>query len=172
MKQLSKLIVCLFPVLLFVGCAGEPPKEEEVTAEEVDTRPVAPPPVEKVTEVPVEEKAMTLADLQANNKIYFDYDRSEIKPEFRDIVMAHAEYLAANPGVRITIEGHCDERGTREYNIALGERRANAVLKMLSLNGVSRDQLETVSYGEERPDVEGHDESAWKFNRRAVFLYQ
>jgi peptidoglycan-associated lipoprotein len=89
--------------------------------------------------------------LLANRVIYFDFDKSDIKSEFTDTVRAHAEYLANNPDVNITLEGHCDERGTREYNIALGERRANAVKRMLTLQGVSASQIRTVSYGEERP---------------------
>ena len=110
--------------------------------------------------------------LLADRVIYFDFDKSEIKPQFRDIIAAHAEYLAANPGVNITVEGHTDERGTREYNIALGERRANAVKRMLTLQGVSASQVRVISYGEERPVALGHDESAWALNRRAVIDYQ
>ena len=104
-------------------------------------------------------------------KVFFDYDRSEIKAEFRSLLQAHVSYLAANPTARVTIEGHCDERGTREYNLALGERRAHAIQQFLVLQGAGKDQVKTVTFGEERPDAAGHDESAWKFNRRAVFTY-
>jgi peptidoglycan-associated lipoprotein len=109
--------------------------------------------------------------LLAKRVIYFDYDKSDVRDEFRDVVQAHAEYLANNPGVSITLEGHCDERGTREYNIALGERRANAVQRMLTLQGASANQVRVVSYGEERPAALGHDEDAWSLNRRAEFIY-
>ena len=103
--------------------------------------------------------------------IYFAYDSSEIRPEFRPAIEAHASYLAANPDTIITLEGHTDERGSREYNLALGERRANAVKRQLTLLGASAGQIRTVSYGEERPEVEGHDESAWSQNRRVYILY-
>ena len=103
--------------------------------------------------------------------IYFAYDSSEIRPEFRPAIEAHAQFLAANPDRIITLEGHADERGSREYNLALGERRANAVRRQMSLLGASAGQIRTVSYGEERPDVDGHDESAWSQNRRAIIIY-
>lgn len=109
--------------------------------------------------------------LPTDLKIFFDYDRSEIKAEFRALLQAHVSYLAANPAAKVTIEGHCDERGTREYNLALGERRAHAIQQFLVLQGAGKDQVKTVTFGEERPDAAGHDESAWKFNRRAVFTY-
>ncbi len=103
--------------------------------------------------------------------VYFDFDRSDIKPEARSIIEAHARYLAEHPDVRVTLEGHCDERGTREYNLGLGERRAKAVQQMMSLLGVSPRQMEVISYGEEKPAVLGHDESAWSKNRRVVIVY-
>ena len=107
----------------------------------------------------------------AKRVVYFDFDKSEIKSEAREIIEAHARYLSANPTVRIVVEGHCDERGTREYNLSLGERRAKAVQQVVSLLGVSSSQVEVVSYGEERPAVMGHDEDAWAMNRRVEFLY-
>jgi peptidoglycan-associated lipoprotein len=105
------------------------------------------------------------------NTIYFDFDRFEIKPEFRETVLAHAAYLAKNPNAKVSIEGHCDERGTREYNIGLGDRRATAVRQLLKLQGVSDKQIATISFGEERPVAMGHDEDSWWQNRRAVFVY-
>lgn len=109
--------------------------------------------------------------LLAKRVVYFDFDKSDVKDDFRDIVAAHAAYLAAHPNVTVSLEGHCDERGTREYNIALGERRANAVTRMLTLQGVAANQITTISYGEERPAALGHDESAWAQNRRAEIVY-
>ncbi|MCP4992770.1 MAG: peptidoglycan-associated lipoprotein Pal [Gammaproteobacteria bacterium] len=103
--------------------------------------------------------------------IYFDYDIADVREDFRDAVIAHGEYLATNPAVTVTIEGHADERGSREYNIGLGERRANAVTAMLMAQGVSQDQITTISYGEERPEAMGSNEDSWSQNRRAVFLY-
>lgn len=108
----------------------------------------------------------------ATRVIYFDFDKSEIKPEYREVLNAHAEYLATHPDVHVTIEGHADERGTREYNMALGERRANAVKRLLVLQGVADDQIRVISYGEERPVALGHNEEAWALNRRAVIDYE
>lgn len=103
--------------------------------------------------------------------IYFDYDSANIRADFNDTVAAHAAYLAANPNTVVTIEGHADERGSREYNLALGERRSLAVRKQLVLLGASAAQIKTVSYGEERPAVDGHDDSAYGQNRRAELVY-
>jgi peptidoglycan-associated lipoprotein len=100
------------------------------------------------------------------NVIYFDFDKSDIKPEYADIISAHARNLTAHPTVKLKLEGNTDERGTREYNIGLGERRAQAVRRALLLQGVAESQLTTVSFGAERPAVEGDDEAAWAKNRR------
>ena len=109
--------------------------------------------------------------LLAKRVVYFDFDRSEIKPEARRIIEAHAKKLANDPNARVVMEGHCDERGTREYNLSLGERRAKAVQRVMNLMGVSSNQVELVSYGEERPAKMGHDEGAWSLNRRVEFIY-
>lgn len=103
---------------------------------------------------------------------YFDFDTSEIKQEARDVLVAHARYLADNPRQQVRLEGHADERGTKEYNLALGERRANAIERFLIVNGASRGQLETVSYGEEKPAVRGSNESALAQNRRVELIFQ
>jgi peptidoglycan-associated lipoprotein len=108
---------------------------------------------------------------QAGTIIYFDYDRAEIKPEFVAIVTAHAKYLNGNAGNKVRLEGHSDERGSREYNIGLGERRAQAVRRALMLQGVTEAQITTVSYGEERPAVQGSDEAAYAKNRRVELVY-
>ena len=103
--------------------------------------------------------------------VYFDFDSSEIKGEGTDIVAAHAKYLAGHANTRVRLEGHTDERGSREYNVGLGERRAQAVRRALLLQGASDPQISTVSYGEERPAVPGHDEAAWAKNRRVEIVY-
>ncbi len=103
--------------------------------------------------------------------VYFDFDSSQIKPEFLTLIAAHAKYLAGNSTVRVRLEGNTDERGTREYNIGLGERRAQAVRQALMLQGVADAQITTVSYGEERPAVTGHTEAAWAKNRRVDIVY-
>jgi peptidoglycan-associated lipoprotein len=106
-----------------------------------------------------------------NRTIYFDFDSSEIRADYNTMISAHAHYLASNASIRIRIEGNTDERGSREYNIGLGERRAQAVRRALLLQGVAESQITTVSYGEERPAVTGHSEEAWSKNRRAEIVY-
>jgi len=185
MRPVTKLVVAVLPVLLMVGCGSTEVKEENIDSGEAvlvfggasmsdasegvplgegaivgDAEPVA-----------VVEAASANDDLLSERKIYFDFDLSEIGDEYRDVLTAHASYLAANPDASIVIEGHTDERGTREYNVALGESRAYIVSQFLALQGASSDQLRIVSFGEERADVEGHDDSAWKWNRRAVLIY-
>lgn len=104
--------------------------------------------------------------------VYFDFDKSEIKPEYADVVKTAAQNLAGHPALKIKLEGNTDERGTREYNIGLGERRAQAVRRALLLQGVAESQVSTVSFGAERPAAEGDDEAAWAQNRRVELVYQ
>lgn len=108
--------------------------------------------------------------LVAITTFYFDFDQSVVKPEAQAALEAHAKNLVANGG-SVVLEGHADERGTREYNLALGERRAEAVSRYLTVLGVSGQQIETVSYGEERPISMGHDDSSWSLNRRVELRY-
>ncbi len=103
--------------------------------------------------------------------IYFEYDSSDIQSEYRAAIEAHAAYLVANPNTIVTLEGHADERGSREYNLALGERRAHTVKRQMTLLSASPDQIRTVSYGEERPAVDNHDDYSWSQNRRVEILY-
>lgn len=103
--------------------------------------------------------------------IYFEYDSSEIRSEYRSAIEAHAAYLSQNADTTITLEGHADERGSREYNLALGERRAQSIKQQMLLLGASSSQIRLVSYGEERPEIDGHDEASWQQNRRVEILY-
>jgi len=103
--------------------------------------------------------------------VYFDFDRSEIKPEFQAQIACHASYLRQFPGARVTLEGNADERGTREYNLGLGERRGNAVSSAVGAAGASASQLNVVSYGEERPVCKEHGEPCWGKNRRVEIVY-
>jgi peptidoglycan-associated lipoprotein len=104
--------------------------------------------------------------------VYFDYDSYTIKPEFQSTIEAHAQFLKANNRAKLSLEGHTDERGGREYNLALGQKRADAVRQGLTLLGVNAAQVETVSFGEEKPAMQGNDESAFSKNRRAEFFYK
>ncbi len=111
------------------------------------------------------------ASILSQRVIYFDYDSSNIKPEYQAMVNAHAALLAAYPNLKVKLEGHADERGSREYNVALSERRGYAVQDYVLLKGVKLDQVEVIGYGEEIPAVFGHDESAWGKNRRVEIRY-
>ena len=110
--------------------------------------------------------------LLSKRTIYFNFDESVILESDKPILEAHAEYLSQNPGASVTLEGHTDERGTREYNLALGERRAVSARQFMSLLGASAQQMRTLSYGEERPAALGDNEEAWALNRRVVIVYR
>lgn len=107
----------------------------------------------------------------SKRSIYFDLDSSLIKQDYRSVAEAHGKFLAKKPGVKIVVRGNTDERGSREYNVALGQRRADAAKQALSAYGVAADQIETVSLGSEKPVAEGHNEEAWAKNRRADIAY-
>lgn len=111
------------------------------------------------------------ADLLGKRRVYFAFDSSAVDDENRAIVEAHAAHLAANKGIKVVFEGHADERGSREYNLALGERRAQAVERMVRLLGIGADRVKVVSYGEEKPVANDHNEAAWALNRRVEIIY-
>jgi len=118
------------------------------------------------------EEQRRLEELMRNLVVYFDYDQADIRPEFNAMLAAHGQYLARNANVTLRLEGHADERGSREYNIGLGERRAQAVRRVLMLQGAQASQLTTISYGEERPAATGSDEESWRLNRRVELVYR
>ena len=118
-----------------------------------------------------EQARLQMQQLQQNNIVYFDLDKYDIRSDFAQMLDAHANFLRSNPSYKVTVEGHADERGTPEYNIALGQRRADAVKGFLAGKGVDAGKVSTVSYGEEKPAVLGHDEAAYSKNRRAVLAY-
>lgn len=122
---------------------------------------------EAMTMDPLDDPDSALAD----RIIYFEFDRSDIPTEYLDLLGKHAEYLIEHPSVKVRLEGHADERGSREYNIGLGDRRAQSVRRILLFQGVANDQVTTVSYGEERPAVEGSTEDAYAKNRRVEIVY-
>lgn len=170
MNQWSKLFFTAFLVIGLAACGTATKKEETQT----DTP--------QVTDDSSRQSAQDTGTFQSdpftdpNNPlsqrtVYFDFDSSEVKPGDREVIMAHAQYLAGNPDAKVVLEGHADERGTREYNIALGERRAKAVAQLMLLQGASQSQIDVISFGEERPVALGHDESAWSANRRVEIIY-
>ena len=184
--QRGKTILGVAALALMVGCAAPP--EPVSSTPEVEDRP-APGAESAGAASGSEEEEMgttgTLEDaggvdssplvdgdgLELPLVIYFDFDSSEVHPDDRVVVEAHAQYLAGNPDAEVVLEGHADERGSREYNVALGEQRANGVRDMLRLLGVADRQVRTVSYGEELPAMIGHEEEAWSRNRRVEFAY-
>ncbi len=112
------------------------------------------------------------ANLLSKQTIYFKHDSSQVQQDFIPVIAAHAQYLLQHPGQRVILEGHTDEQGSREYNIALGEQRAKSVYRLLTAQGVPNQQLDVVSYGEEKPASEGSGEASWQLNRRVEFAYQ
>lgn len=178
MRQGFKLAwLAVFMVLLF-GCASTEEKPMEAEVADVDDHGGEMPGLEGAETSgidsgstfqghPLDDPASPLYQ----RVIYFDFDSSTISPRDKEALAAHAGYLVQHSEVVLTLEGHADERGSREYNIALGERRALAVRRVLEFNGVQRRQLSTVSYGEEKPVAFGHDDSAWRLNRRVEMVY-
>ncbi len=159
-KNLTYISASLLTIMMFTGC----PKKQTVKTEEplaqtpVVVEPSKPPVEDKAATVPVEFRA-----------VYFDLDSYDIRPEAKPLLSEAAKIMRQYPQITLRLEGHCDERGTAEYNLALGEKRANAVRDYLVGLGVERSRLATVSYGKEKPAAAGHDEEAWSKNRRVEF---
>jgi len=175
-QWLRSLFVMMLAGLVLAGCASSgsqtEPTEPAVEPVETDTTPApAPPPQPQAFDANGNPYVPGTQRLLART-FYFDYDRAVINPDDLASLEMHATILRNNRDRSIVLEGHCDERGTREYNLALGERRSDAVRSFLTSAGVSARQIETVSYGEERPEDPGHNESAWSRNRRAVMIYR
>lgn len=168
-------LILLFSLFLF-ACASTEEAKDEVTIEdqgrafEEDTEGAQSFGTDETGAVGMSALDDPNSPL-ATRIIYFEYDSSEIQAQYRPTVEAHAAFLASNPTVSVTLEGHADERGSREYNLALGERRAESVKRQMTLLGASPSQIRNVSYGEERPALDGHDEYAWSQNRRVEILY-
>jgi peptidoglycan-associated lipoprotein len=154
---------------LLAACSNEEPKKAEQMT--TATPPMAQPPMARTPEQMCQG---CQADFVKNvgDRVFFDFDKSVVKPEGKDQLTKWVAFLKKYPNDQLMIEGHCDERGTREYNLALGERRANAVKEFLVANGVAATRLKTVSYGKERPAVLGSNEAAWAQNRRGVGVIQ
>lgn len=171
-ERLTSLIAIALVGLVLTGCASkkEPaPPAEDSAPPQTTTTDTAPAPADFGADgQPIDPR--TGGPL--NRVFYFEFDKSDINPADTAVLEIHAQLLNRNTGKSVVIEGHCDERGTREYNLALGERRANAIKSFLTAAGVSASQIESVSYGEERPENPGHDESAWSKNRRAIVTYR
>jgi peptidoglycan-associated lipoprotein len=168
MARYTWLILALAIAMAIIpACAKKQVTPVEKPAEVIpppsieQTKPIEQPPV--VQEKPVE---IALGD------VFFDFDKYSIKGEYKAVLVQNAELLMANPSKKILVEGHCDERGTNEYNMALGEKRAKAVIDFYTTYGIKPDRLAMISYGEEKPLDIGHDEAAWAKNRRAHMVLQ
>ncbi|MEM7219209.1 MAG: peptidoglycan-associated lipoprotein Pal [Pseudomonadota bacterium] len=159
---------------LLAGCASNPPAEEEPSPADNVERD-APPPVPAQPSYPAfntdGNPNIPGTNQALSRTFYFGYDQATLSQNDLAILEMHADVLSRYPAKRVTIQGHCDERGTREYNLALGERRADTVRRFLLSAGVRSNQIATVSYGEERPEDPGHSEASWSRNRRAIILY-
>ncbi len=153
------------------GCAAKKPKSAPSAPSESNEGAQGAGAASAASAAADEEAAGPQSGLLATRLVYFDFDSAEIKGAGTDVVAAHAKYLASHPAIRVRLEGHTDERGSREYNIGLGERRAQSVRRALLLQGATDAQISTVSYGEERPVALGHDETAWAKNRRVEIVY-
>jgi peptidoglycan-associated lipoprotein len=195
-KGLVVLVLILCVGLLLTGCPKKTVVKEEPSMRKAE-EPVA--EREKAAKLAAEQEAARIREEEAKKAkekefekslvakrepgiagevfesrllkdIHFDFDRYDIRPEDTQILKENAALLSKYPQVKVQVEGHCDERGTNEYNLALGERRANAAKKYLLSLGISTDRISSISYGEEKPQDTGHDEEAWSKNRRGHFV--
>lgn len=170
MSTAFKWVMAIVIAMTIAACQPKPKPEEPAPITE-SAAPV-------VTDAALDPSDYTDArnfdnpqSLLSKRIVYFDFDQSSVRPEFRGIVSAHAAYTAAHSSARVTLEGHADERGSREYNLGLGERRGNAVMGLMSAQGSRGNQLNVVSYGEERPVCRVSDETCWGQNRRVEIVY-
>jgi peptidoglycan-associated lipoprotein len=138
----------------------------------VDAQKVVPAQADSGTALPGDADLKNPNHILSKRLVFFDFDSNLVKEEFRPLVTAHAQYVTRNAKAKMVIQGHTDERGSREYNLALGQRRADAVKQMMAVLGAENSRVETVSYGEEKPRVQGTTEAAYAENRRAEILYQ
>jgi peptidoglycan-associated lipoprotein len=185
---MRKIISGLVIAVMLAACSSTPTKEQDGAKVEDRTpstqQPAVKPPVTVVDPQPIKPAQVDSTALAADpalkdpnsilskRLIYFDFDSNQVKEEFRPLVTAHAQYVARNGKAKMVIQGHTDERGSREYNLALGQRRADAVKQMMAVLGAEGARVETVSYGEEKPAAQGTGESAFAQNRRAEIVYQ
>ena len=176
---MTKTAILIALAVLAAGCASKETRQEPSVTDRSTTSPstgstAAPSPSTRPTTPTAPVAGDPLRDPNnalSKRSVFFDYDSNAVKDEYRGLVQAHARYLTDKRDSRVRIEGNCDERGSREYNLALGQRRAEAVKKVMTVLGVADGRIETVSYGEEKPVADGHDEQAWAQNRRADIRY-
>jgi len=168
MRKTPLLLLVTSAALALSACAKKTPEALPTPPSDAPAPTPAPPPVANGQSGPRPGSQADFVASVTSDRIFFDTDKSDVSDAEQATLRSQAAWLSRNPGVRVTIEGHCDERGTREYNLALGERRANAAKNYLASLGVDAGRMTTISYGKERPDALGSDEQAWAKNRRAV----
>jgi peptidoglycan-associated lipoprotein len=174
---MKNVAVYLGLALLAAACASNKPTEAPVTDRSSGVTPPSSSTGTGTTTTPAANADVTGNPLHDPNNIlskrsvYFDFDSNVVKDEYRGLIQAHARYMTEHGDARARIEGNCDERGSREYNLALGQRRAEAVKKIMTVLGVTDGRIETISYGEEKPAAPGHDEASWAKNRRDDIKY-
>lgn len=173
---MKKLLVPALLSALIVGCSSTPIPDESSGAP-VESRSgqgtgVAPVVAGGLDASGLPRELTDPKSKLSQRSIYFDLDKYDVKDEYKELVAAHAKFLVANKGFKVLLQGNTDERGSREYNLSLGQKRADAVKRSLVLLGAKEDQVESVSLGEEKPKNAGHDEAAWSENRRADILYK
>jgi peptidoglycan-associated lipoprotein len=168
---MKKVALSILLASLLAACASEKPKEQPAQAAPAAEQPAA-APVETKEAAPmaVDELNDPNSPL-AKRSVFYPFDVSVVQAADRPLLEAHAKYLSEHPNQHVRLEGNCDERGSTEYNLALGQRRADGVKKLLMIGGVNADQIETVSYGEEKPKLTCHEEKCWKENRRTDLDY-
>ena len=167
---MKKVLFSALTLALLYGCASTPVEPESKPAApsvQAPGLPVAPPLATR----PAEPLAPQADNTLSKRSVFYEYDKYDVKDEYRPVLQAHGKYLAENRGKKMLIQGNCDERGSREYNIALGQRRAEGVKRMLTLMGATEAQVESVSLGEEKPRCVDHNEGCWSQNRRSDMLY-
>lgn len=168
---MKKLLISILLANLLAACASQKPVEPEAAAPEPAPAPMveetAPAPAPMVEVDPLNDPNSLLA----KRSTYYPFDVSAVQDADKPVVQAHAKYLSEHPDRKVRMEGNCDERGSNEYNLGLGNRRANGVKQMLLLGGARASQIETVSYGEEKPRCTDHNEACWKQNRRTDIRY-
>ena len=173
---MKKLVISVVLVNLLVACANQPPKTPEATAPvpaPATPAETTPAPEASTTTTPLADvdSMSDSASLLAKRSIYYPFDVSAVQDADKPVVAAHAKYLSEHPDHKVRVEGNTDERGSNEYNLALGQRRADSVKQMLIVGGTKASQIETASYGEEKPKATGHDEASWSQNRRSDIKY-
>jgi len=179
---MKKILLVLGVVVVLAGCPSKGPvqdvKIDEKSQGGTTTPPTVTPPVTGTTggsgvvgNKDESGAAALKTGVLKERSIYFDYDKDSVKSDFTALVQAHAKFLVEHKTRKVRLEGNADERGSREYNMALGQRRANAVKQALNVLGVANDRMETVSFGEDKPKATGHDEAAWAQNRRVDIVY-